>query len=88
MKVESIEDLQIRIIFLENKVKRLESSKKNISEHEDWDNKTLMLKWNICKRTAAYYRKQGLEYYKRGGRVFYSYSNREAFKKIQKDLEY
>jgi len=55
-----------------------------ITLESDWDNATLMRKWGICKRTAANYRHQGLEYFKRGGMIFYSEESREKFVKTKK----
>jgi len=52
----------------------------NINEKE-WDNATLMQEWDICQRTTANYRQQGLEYFKRGGRIYYSPAQREKFVK-------
>lgn len=57
-------------------------------ESEDWDTEMLMRKWKISKRTAANYRKQGLVFYKRGGRVFYTPESRENFLKKGKDVRY
>jgi len=48
-------------------------------ESQDWDNAELMRNWSISKRTAANYRKQGLQHFKRGGRVMYSLESREQF---------
>ena len=45
----------------------------------DWDNATLTQQWNISKRTAANYRQKGLEYYKRGGRIYYPPEGRAKF---------
>lgn len=55
-------------------------------ENIDWDNATLLQKWEISKRTAANYRKQGLEYYKRGGRLLYSSESRERFINFRKQI--
>jgi len=61
-------------------------AKPDINE-KDWDNATLMQEWNICPRTSVNYRQQGLEYFKRGGRVYYSPAQREQFvKKIGKGI--
>lgn len=46
---------------------------------QEWDTATLMQHWRICKRTAAYYRRNGLEYFKRGGRIYYSPESRARF---------
>ncbi|WP_346855391.1 hypothetical protein [uncultured Draconibacterium sp.] len=48
-------------------------------DNMDWDNAQLMQKWQISLRTTANYRKQGLEYYKIGGRIYYSPEQREQF---------
>ena len=48
-------------------------------QDKDWDNATLMQQWHICERTTANYRRNGLEYYKRGGRVFYTPEARKEF---------
>jgi hypothetical protein len=53
-------------------------TEKNI-DNEDWDNAQLMQKWQISKRTTANYRNQGLEYYKVGGRIYYTPEQREKF---------
>ena len=50
-------------------------------QNKDWNNATLMQQWEICERTAANYRKNGLEYYKRGGRVFYTPEARRSYLK-------
>lgn len=66
------EGLNARLAVLEKQYSDVE---------EDWDNATLMRRWNIVKRTAYEYREIGLEYYKIGGRVYYTYEAREAFKR-------
>ena len=48
-------------------------------DNQPWDNSMLMQQWDICERTAANYRKQGLEYFMRGGRIYYSPEQREQF---------
>lgn len=50
---------------------------------DDWDNATLIREWGICKRTSASYRRNGLEYYKRGGRIFYTPESRARFIKAK-----
>lgn len=85
------QDYGYLIMQLERKVATLE---KQISQRKDfeaiknldWDNSTLMQEWSISKRTAANYRKQGLEYFKRGGRVYYSFESRERFAKHRKQI--
>lgn len=78
-----ISELTKRIEQLENEVAELKSSKS--TENQDWDNATLIREWGICERTAATYRKQGLNSYKRGGRIFYTPKARKAFKKRNKN---
>jgi hypothetical protein len=58
------------------------------SQTEDWDNSNLMLNWNICRRTTANYRRKGLEYYKIGGRIYYTAESREKFIKKGRGIEY
>lgn len=74
--------------------KRIEKLEKEVAElktspdinNQDWNDETLRRQWGgLSLRTTAYYRKQGLEYYKRGGRVFYTAEAREAFKKQSKN---
>jgi len=48
-------------------------------DNQPWDNSMLMRQWNICERTAANYRKQGLEYFMRGGRIYYNPEQRQHF---------
>jgi hypothetical protein len=60
------------------------ASKKEAIDCLDWENATLMKRWGISLRTAANYRKQGLGYFKRGGRVYYSHQNRIDFLKFKK----
>jgi hypothetical protein len=38
-----------------------------------------MQQWGVCKRTAANYRKKGLEFYKKGGRIYYTPESRAKF---------
>lgn len=71
-----------RIDKLEAKMAKLEA-KPDIN-NQDWDNQTLMDQWTCSLRSTANFRKQGLEYYKRGGRVFYTPEAREKFKKQSK----
>ena len=78
-------DLQQTITNLKDQVDELTkqlSQIKNLTllENSDWDNATLMKEWGICERTAANYRKQGLGFFKRGGRILYSSESRNAFK--------
>lgn len=77
------------ITLLKERVEKLErqasekSLKLNIND-QDWDNQTLMDQWGVSLRTTANFREQGLGYYKRGGRVFYTPEQRESFKKKSK----
>jgi hypothetical protein len=71
-----LQQLSKRVNSLEGRVEELNSS----TLESDWDNPTLMKNWKICKRTAANYRKSGLQFYKRGGRIFYTPEQRENFK--------
>ena len=73
--------LDKRIEYLENHFSRLYKKKQ---EEEDWDNETLLREWKISKRTAANYRKSGLDFYKRGGRIFYTAESRAKFTHQQK----
>lgn len=72
-----ISELTKRIEQFENEVAELKSSKS--TENQDWDNATLIREWGICERSAANYRQQGLDYFKRGGRIFYTSEARKAF---------
>ncbi len=63
---------------------RISLSDKKSSEAEDWDNSRLIMEWKICKRTTANYRRQGLGFYKRGGRIMYSPEHRAQFIQLQK----
>lgn len=73
--------------------KHIELLKREVSElkakpdinYQDWDNLMLMRQWGISLRTTANLREKGLEYYKRGGRVFYTPEARERFKKQSKN---
>lgn len=71
-----------RVDSLEQTIDSLKGN--NILEEQDWDDAMLQRKWNVCRRTTAYYRKNGLEYYKRGGRIYYTRQNREEFLKQKK----
>lgn len=73
------QQLQKQVELLLSRVEELEKYKAETDE--DWDNEKLMERWQISKRTTANYRDQGLDYYKRGGRIYYTYEAREAFKK-------
>ena len=88
------------VSYMDKRLNRLESkfafspigqhvtimAKPDINEKE-WDNSTLMQEWNICQRTSVNYRQKGLEYFKRGGRIYYSPAQREQFvKKIEKGI--
>lgn len=66
--------------------KRLEAIEKTIAQKSkpdisdlDWDNSMLMREWQISPRTAVNYRKQGLEHFKVGGRIYYTPLQREKF---------
>lgn len=39
---------------------------------QEWDHATLMQQWGISKRTSVNYRKNGHEYFKRGGKIYLS----------------
>lgn len=80
------------IAYLEKRLTRLESRLNFVSQGQTvvidskpwpddivWDNATLMQEWKICERTAANYRLQGLEHFKRGGRIYYSPEQRQGF---------
>lgn len=79
-----ISDLQQTVSNLKEQVdeltKQLSQFKNHtLLENSDWNNATLLREWDICERSAASYRKQGLGYYKRGGRIFYKPEHRKAF---------
>lgn len=81
-------DLNFIVAQLEKRIDKLERLNNNLSgekslQDSDWDDATLRDQWNVCKRTAANYRKKGLGYYKRGGRIFYTPKNRSDFKNKQ-----
>ena len=80
-----IEELTKRVEQVETKVNQLKHTVK--CESEDIDNKTLMRKWNRSERTLANYRRQGLNYHKIGGRIYYQQKDLDAFKK-QKTKNY
>jgi len=72
--------LAARISLIEDRVRKMDNKMDNeMKVSEDWDNSRLMREWCISKRTAANYRKKGLAYYKRGGRIYYSPESRENF---------
>ena len=83
------QDINFIISRLEKRVEHLEDiitcfeKRKSLNE-QDWDNSTLLKEWHISKRTAATYRKQGLEFYKRGGRIIYTPEYRANFLKLKK----
>ena len=83
------QDFGFRIKELSDRISKIEYQLNLLSvksiEDEDWNNHRLMQEWNICRRTAANYRKNGLKYYKRGGRIFYTPESREQFIKQQKN---
>lgn len=79
-----ISEMEKRLSKIEHWINQTEVREEQ--ESLDWDNATLLRNWNISKRTAANYRKQGLQYFKRGGRVMYSPESREQFINIKKQL--
>lgn len=72
-----IRSLKDRLQLLEELVKKLSTEKPSTSE--DWDNATLLQQWQISERTAARYRKDGLDFYKVGGRLYYTADQRNHF---------
>ena len=72
-----VSDLLKRVRNLEEKVS-ISKPRPDISNQE-WDNATLMQEWKISQRTTANYRQNGLESFKRGGRVYYSPEQRMKF---------
>jgi len=72
-----LKSLNERVNLLEEVVRRLSSEKPSTSD--DWDNATLMQQWQISERTAARYRKAGLDSYKVGGRLYYTADQRNQF---------
>ncbi len=74
------QELQKQIDSLKEENALIKKFKEEVEE--DWDNAMLMQKWNISKRTTANYRKSGLAFYKRGGRIYYTNEARETFKKF------
>lgn len=79
-----ITELERRLDKVEQIMAEMKDS--NSNENLEWDNAILMQKWRISRRTAANYRKQGLEYFKRGGRLFYSLESRERFMNFRKQI--
>ena len=77
-----IQELSDRVTWLEQRAHMTYPE----SSFDDWDNATLMLSWKISQRTTANYRKQGLGFYKRGGRIFYPPESREKFIKERSSL--
>lgn len=76
------QDVSFHLKELFEKIKSLEVKIGKLQKTEtkaDWDNATLMKQWQISERTAANYRKRGLGFYKRGGRIFYTPEHREKF---------
>ena len=69
--------LEKRVGFLEKYIEKIGHSK-NCGD-EDWDDKTLQREWKISKRTAVNYRKMGLQYYKLGGRIYFTKKHRDDF---------
>ena len=78
-------ELSRRITTIEEVLGKLSKESKN--SERDWDNSTLLREWSISKRTAANYRKKGLEYYMRGGLIFYTPENRRKFIGIKRSPE-
>lgn len=76
-----VTQLDKRVTTIESRLQQLKSGV--AIKEQDWDNATLMREWGISLRTAANYRKQGLNYYKRGGRVYYSPEDRIKFVELQ-----
>ena len=72
-------DLSKRVKSMEVLIDRMKVNP--VKNDEEWDNATLMQEWEICPRTAANYRRNGLESFKRGGRIFYSHEQRSNFMK-------
>jgi hypothetical protein len=77
-------DIGYIVLQLEKRIAALEKAIKNADNRDtldkiDWDNSRLMREWSISKRTAANYRKAGLDFYKRGGRIFYTAESRGEF---------
>jgi hypothetical protein len=72
-----LEQISRRLTVLEESIKKL--NMRTLIADSDWDNATLMQEWSISKRTAANYRKQGLGYIKRGGRIYYTPEHRLKF---------
>lgn len=77
-----ITQLEKRLAKVEKRMPKLKDMPAISSQ--DWDNATLLREWEISKRTAANYRKHGLEYFKRGGRIYYSQESRRKFIKTKK----
>ena len=78
-----LKELSRRVTMIEEHLEKLNNGSKD--PDKEWDNATLVREWRISKRTAANYRQQGLEYYKRGGLVYYSPESRKNFIKIRKN---
>lgn len=84
-------DSTMEITLLKERIGKLEMQVAELKtnpdiNNQDWDDETLRRRWGgLSLRTTAYYRKQGLDYYKRGGRVFYTPEAREKFKKQSKN---
>lgn len=69
---------------LEKRLNRIEGVVAEIRKSPDvsdqvWDKATLMKEWKISPRTVANYQRQGLQYYKRGGRVYFTPEQRNEF---------
>jgi hypothetical protein len=73
-----IKQISERVSIIEDQLKQMDREK---NETEDWDNARLLREWGICKRTASNYRNNGLGYYRRGGRLYYTQQQRENFLK-------
>lgn len=76
-----IKDLSRRIAAVEELIGKL-NRESNIYDAE-WDTSTLLREWGISKRTAANYRQQGLQCFKRGGRLYYTANSRKEFTNIK-----
>lgn len=76
-----LKQLSARISDIENRIGQVENNGK---DNGDWDNSQLLQEWKVCKRTAANYRRNGLEFYKRGGRIYYTPASRAKFIQQQK----
>lgn len=81
-----ITELVNRVVELEkqnSELKKVLNQIKNplLLENQDWDRKTLQRQWQISERSTFNFQKQGLQSFKRGGRVYFSPESRDSFKK-------